>query len=299
MDFRQLEAFCAIVEWGNFSEASRHLYISQPTVSSHIQALENTLNVQLINRNTKPVSITDEGKRFYEYASSLLRLREKAVREFSSPAADMISIGVSSIPSAYILPEIMAEYKKISAESVFDVIQSDSSGIIERLLSGSVDIGITGAELNDERYCCKSICRDEMVLAMPANSYYKRLMDENMPVETLLKEPYILRESGSGTRRESEMFLESIGFSGKNLNVTARINDLEGIKMSIAKGLGVSILSQKVTKDMEKNGQIIVCPLRKDGVYRNYYLIYRKNISRDRLVLKFIRFIEKYYDNEE
>ena len=137
MDFRQLEAFCAIVEWGNFSEASRHLFISQPTVSSHIRSLENSLNVRLINRNTKPVTITEEGKRFYEYASALLRLREKAISEFGGLSDNVIAIGASSIPSAYILPDIMAAYRRVSEDAVFDVMQSDSEGTIESLTEGS------------------------------------------------------------------------------------------------------------------------------------------------------------------
>ena len=63
MDFRQLEAFCAVVEWGSFSEAARHLYITQPTISSHIRTLETELNVRLLARTTKSVAPSPEGKR--------------------------------------------------------------------------------------------------------------------------------------------------------------------------------------------------------------------------------------------
>ena len=295
MDFRQLEAFCAIVEWGNFSEAARRLFISQPTVSSHILSLENSLNVRLINRNTKPVTITKEGKRFYKYASALLQLREKVISEFGGFSDNVITIGASSIPSAYILPDIMADYKRVSEDTVFNVMQSDSEDTIERLTEGSIDMGIAGASLNDDRFCCRVIYRDEMVLAVPATDYYKELIRNKTAVEIIMEEPYILREKGSGTRRESELFLENMGFSPDSIKATARINDLESIKMSIANGLGVSVLARKVTEDMERDGKITVCPLTENGVYRDYFLIYPKSLAKDKPVYDFIKFIEKNY----
>jgi len=295
MDFRQLEAFCAIVEWGNFSEASKHLYISQPTVSSHIQTLEASLNASLIDRSTKPVTLTDDGHRFYEYAKSLLRLREKALREFNHTTIDIIRMGASSIPSAYILPEIISEYRKKLPEIFFDVIHSDSKGIIENLLSGCIDIGITGMPVNDEHFFCSPIYKDEMVLVTPATDYYKGLRDNNTTIEKLLMEPYIMREDGSGTKKEAEKFLETFGIDGNSLNNVAKINDLESIKQAIVYGLGVSILSYKAVGDLERDKRVIIYPLMNKGVYRNYYLIYRKSKIKNKQMWKFIQFVENYY----
>ena len=295
MDFRQLEAFCAIVEWGNFSEASKHLFISQPTVSSHIQTLELSLNANLIDRSTKPVTLTDDGQRFYEYAKSLLRLREKALREFNQTNTDIIRLGASSIPSAYILPEIAAAYKEKVKEAFFDIIHSDSKGIIENLKTGCVDIAIAGMPINDEHFFCSPIYKDEMVLVTPATGYYKELKEKKTPIEKLLMEPYIMREDGSGTKKEAERFLETFGLDGDALNNVAKINDLETIKQAIVHGLGVSILSRKAVKDLEEEKKVIVYPLLNKGVYRNYYLIYRKSKIRNKQMWKFIQFVEDYY----
>ena len=295
MDFRQLEAFCAIVEWGNFSEASKHLYISQPTVSSQIQMLESSLNTNLIDRSTKPVSLTEDGKSFYEYAKSLLRLREKALREFNKTSVNIIRIGASSIPSAYIMPEIMAKYRENVPELCFDVVHSDSQGVIEQIQSGCLDIGITGMPFSNEHLCCSPIYKDEMVLVTPATEYYRELKQKNTPIEELLKEPYIIREEGSGTKKEAERFLETLGLDSASLNNVAKINDLESIKQAIIYGLGISILSKKAVSDLEKDNKVIIHPLMTSGVYRNYYLIYRKSNIKNRNMWKFIQFIESYY----
>lgn len=295
MDFRQLEAFCAVVEWGSFSEAARHLYITQPTVSSHIHALERELNTRLLERTTKSVAVTPEGRQFYEYAKSLLRLREKTLREFNKTTQSVIQFGASSIPSAYILPELLSAYRQKHQNLVFDVVQSDSQGILDRILGGSLDMGIIGASVTNEYCHCKPIYRDEMVLATPATPHYQNLREKNCPLEQLLASPYLMREDGSGTKKEADQFLETLGLSSATLNIAARMNDLESIKQSIIYGLGVSILSKKVTRDLERDNRVLIFPLTQGGIYRNYYLIYRKNKIQNRQLWDFIQFVEHYY----
>lgn len=295
MDFRQLEAFCAVAEWGSFSEAARRLYITQPTISSHIHTLEKELNTRLLERTTKSVAVTPEGHQFYEYAKSLLRLREKTLREFNKTTQSVIQFGASSIPSAYILPELLSTYRRKRQNLIFDVVQSDSQGILDRILSGSLDMGITGSPVTNECCHCKPIYRDEMVLATPATPYYQRLRQENCPLKKLLASPYLMREDGSGTKKEADQFLETLGLDSATLNIAARMNDLEAIKQSIIYGLGISILSKKVTKDLERDNRVLVFPLTQGGIYRNYYLIYRKSRIQNRQLWDFIQFVEHYY----
>ena len=295
MDFRQLEAFCAIAEWGNFSEAAKHLFITQPTISSHIQTLEQMLNTHLIDRSTKPVTFTEDGKHFYEYAKSLLRLREKVLREFNHTNQSVIRLGASSIPSVYILPELMAAYRDVVPDASFDVVQLDSNGILSQIPAGSLDIGITGIPITDDCFHCEPIYRDEMVLAVPVNAHYEKLCRQKASMERLLQEPYLLREDGSGTKKEAEQFLETLGLDGNSLNIVARINNLEAIKQSIIYGLGVSILSKKVTADLERDNRVIVFPLSNGGAYRSYYLIYRKSKIQNHQLWKFIEFVEHFY----
>ncbi len=295
MDFRQLEIFCAIAEWGSFSEAARQLYLTQPTISSHLRTLEEILNTRLIDRTTKTMALTEDGKQFYEHAKNLLWLREKTLKEFNKTNQNMIQFGVSSIPSAYLLPEILSAYQEQDSSLTFDVVQGDSAQIIDRIQTGTLDMGITGSSLKDENYCCKAIYQDELVLATPATPYYKKLKREGVSLKRLLQEPFLMREYGSGTKKEADSFLESLKLDTTDLKVAARMNDLESIKQSIIYGFGISILSKKVTKDLERDNRVLAFPLAEGGVYRNYYLIYRKYNIQNRQLLKFIQFIEEYF----
>lgn len=295
MEFRQLEAFCAIVEWGSFSEAARHLYITQPTISNHITSLEKTLNTRLLDRTTKSLSLTEDGRQFYEYARNLIRLREKTLQTFDKTRSNIIELGASSIPSAYILPEILSAYREKMPEIIFDVTQSDSQGILKELRTGNLDIGITGSHLSDEHFCCTPIYHDEMVLVTPNTPYYQKLKNEHASLNRLLQEPYLMRENGSNTRKHAEQFLESMGFDNTCLHIAAYMNDLESIKQSIIYGLGTSILSKKVTKDLEKDHCVLTFPLSDTEVSRNYYLIYRKSRIISRQLWDFLKFVEHYH----
>ena len=95
MEFRQLEAFIATVEHRSFSAAAEALFLSQPTISSHIQALESELQTKLIRRTTKKFEVTPEGQQLYEYAVALIRLQQKAVSELSNTGVR----GTSSRPA--------------------------------------------------------------------------------------------------------------------------------------------------------------------------------------------------------
>ena len=81
MDFRQLEVFVAVVDLSSFSKAGEKLYLSQPTVSAHIIALEKELDVPLIIRNTREIYPSEEGQKLYDYAIRLLRLRDEALEQ--------------------------------------------------------------------------------------------------------------------------------------------------------------------------------------------------------------------------
>lgn len=108
MDIRQLEAFVYTVKYQSFSLAAQKLYLSQPTVSSHINNLEKELHTQLLKRTTKSLSVTPAGQTLYNYAAEILNLQQKAILELSDKNQKLLHIGVSFVPSLYLLPELLS-----------------------------------------------------------------------------------------------------------------------------------------------------------------------------------------------
>ena len=83
MDFKQLEAFLNVVKYKSFSKAAEATFLTQPTISVHIRSLENELGVTLLDRQSKGVTPTPQGKTFYRYATEILSTRDKALNIFS------------------------------------------------------------------------------------------------------------------------------------------------------------------------------------------------------------------------
>ena len=253
MEFKQLEAFVAVVDYGSFSEAARKLYLTQPTISAHVRSLEEELHTKLILRTTKKTTITTRGYQLYDSAVRMLEIRNNLLENFTGVQKHMIDLAASTIPSSYLLPEILAAFGKTHPDIYFHSIQADSAESINRVLDGTVDLALVGQNTRDETCVFLPFCQDELVIATPITNHYLGLQNKSVTFEDFIKDPIIIREKGSGTKKEMDLFLEQIGVTPNDLNVIARMNDLEGIKKSIVNGLGISILSARSAIDLQKS----------------------------------------------
>ena len=297
MEFKQLEAFVAVVDYGSFSEAARRLYLTQPTISAHIRSLEEELHMKLIVRTTKKTNITDKGYQLYDSAVRMLEIRNNLLENFTGSHRHMIDLAASTIPSSYLLPELLAAFGKTHPDVYFHSMQSDSSDSISRVLDGTVDLALVGQNTRDESCVFVPFCHDELVIATPVNDHYLGLKDQELPIvfHDFIKDPIIIREKGSGTKKEMDLFLERIGVTTSSLNVIARMNDLESIKKSIVNGLGISILSARSVADLQRTKQLLVFPLGDTAHKRSFYIVYSKNRILKPHVKQFIQFVRDYY----
>ena len=280
MEFKQLEAFVAVVDYGSFSEAARKLYLTQPTISAHIRSLEEELHARLIIRTTKKLTITTKGYQLYDSAFRILDIRNNLLENFTGSRKQIIDLAASTIPSSYLLPELLAGFGRMYPDVYFHSWQTDSSGAINRvLLDGTVDLALTGQNTGDDSCVFIPFCQDNMVIATPVNDHYLNLKQKEQSVvfQDFIKDPVIIREKGSGTKKEMDIFLENAGIEPSSLNVVARMNDLESIKKSIVNGLGFSILSARSVVDLQKTKQILLFPLEESAHKRSFYIVYSKN----------------------
>ena len=295
MEFKQLEAFVAVVDYGSFSEAARKLYLTQPTISAHVRSLEEELHTKLILRTTKKTTITTRGYQLYDSAVRMLEIRNNLLENFTGVQKHMIYLAASTIPSSYLLPEILAAFGKTHPDIYFHSIQADSTESINRVLDGTVDLALVGQNTRDETCVFLPFCQDELVIATPITNHYLGLQNKSVTFEDFIKDPIIIREKGSGTKKEMDLFLEQIGVTPSDLNVIARMNDLEGIKKSIVNGLGISILSARSAIDLQKTKQILLFPLEESAHKRTFYIVYSKNRILKPHVRQFIQFVQNFY----
>ena len=182
MNLKQLEAFVQVSESGSFSKAAKELFLTQPTISAHISSLEKELNVRLFIRNTKEVSLSDDGKDLYRYAKQITDL-EKAIEERfymdSDDGKHFITIAASTIPAQYLLPKILMCYRERYPKEQIKIMETDSSEVVTQVVDHMVDVGFTGTVL--EKKHCKYIpfYKDELAVITPDTPEYRILKEQN------------------------------------------------------------------------------------------------------------------------
>ena len=295
MDFKQLRSFVAVADCGSFTQAAVRLYASQPTVSAHIRQLEEELHETLFLRTTKSLAITKRGRELYAYAVHVLDLQEQLLGSWAQDE-HTITLGASTIPSSYILPEVLPPFRAQHPDAVFSILQSDSAGVLRQLRAGRFAIGFTGMAEDAQDLIFLPFFRDRMVLIAPNTPHFRSLRQKKTPVREILEqEPLLLRESGSGSQKCADAFLEDTGLEIHKLHVTARLNDQQSIKNLVAAGLGVSIISGKAANDDCETGRLLCFPLPEKTAGRNLYLVWRKADTLRPQVMAFIEFVRNFY----
>ena len=299
MNLKQLEAFVQVSESGSFSKAAKELFLTQPTISAHISSLEKELNVRLFIRNTKEVSLSDDGKDLYRYAKQITDL-EKAIEERfymdSDDGKHFITIAASTIPAQYLLPKVLMCYRERYPKEQIKIMETDSSEVVTQVVDHMVDVGFTGTVL--EKKHCKYIpfYKDELAVITPDTPEYRILKEQNRDdIDWIKRKPLILREEGSGTRKEAEKQLKNAGIFMEDLDIVASIANQETIKKSVKQGMGITVLSRLAAED-EDGLLIFPIPGADEGRYIN--LVYNKNYQMTRSADRFIRIVKEVYDIE-
>ena len=207
MNLKQLEAFVQVAEGGSFSRAAKELYLTQPTISAHIASLEKELNVRLFIRNTKEVSLSEDGKELYKYAKPMMDLEHKIEERFGSgeePGKHCITIAASTVPAQYLLPAILKRYNEKYPEEQLKILEMDSAKVVLRVIDHMVDVGLTGTTLEKKHCRYVPFYKDQLVVITPNTEKYRKLQAESADdISWICQESFIMREEGSGDKKRS------------------------------------------------------------------------------------------------
>ncbi len=294
MDLWQLHVFCKVIELESFSKAGKVVHLSQPTVSSHIKDLEEGIGCQLIDRLPKKASPTKAGELLYKYAKKLLALRdeaESALAEFQGAVKGRLVIGGSTIPGAYILPQHIGAFTKEYKKVTISLVLGDTAAIAKGTLDGTIEFGVVGARVEDSRILQEPLVEDNLRVIVPAN--HKWAMRKSVSLDMLKKEPFIIREKGSGTLLSIQKRLRQQDFSIEELNVVAEMGSTEAVRQAIKALAGISILSTLAVAEDLQSGRLCALEIKGVNLKRHFYLTRHHQRTPSPLCRTFIDFLKK------
>lgn len=288
-----------MAEVKSFSKAARKLYLTQPTISAHIHALEKELKNRLLIRTTKDVLLSPAGVLLYETAKQMLQLEQKIRRDFAvfnEEEHKKIVVGVSTVPGQYILPRVLPLFLKSYPQNQIWMMESDSEGVIRMVSQGEAEIGFSGNDTDDPNCVCEPFWEDELVIVTPNTEPYRRFLAHGFPIKQLYEEPLLIREEGSGTRQAAERYLTQEGIDISRLRVVASMSSQETIKKSVGNGMGISIMSAAAVNDYVQQGKLLQFPMRDGGVCRKLYMVWNRNNKPGMAARTFIQFVRELYE---
>ena len=290
MDIHHLRVFASVFKNRSFSKASEELHLTQPTISNHIKALEDEFDCKLFDRLGRTILPTKEAEVLYSHSMELIErtnnLRE-AVGLMKKDISGKLIIGASTIPGVYLLPGFMSEFRKKFPSISFQILISDSKGIIENISRHELLLGIVGAKLGNEHIKYMPFIEDELIAVSSPHISKNRMIT----LQELLKFPMVLREEGSGTRKETEKFLANKGISLENVHISGVFGSTDAIKQAVKAGLGVSILSKFSVADELKYKILEEIKLTDIQMKRRFYIVTHKKRTLPRLYETFLNYI--------
>jgi DNA-binding transcriptional LysR family regulator len=278
MELHHLRIFLSVFRNRSFSKASVELHLSQPTISEHIKTLERELNCALFERLGKKIMPTREADVLYNHALELVEKAEGikgVLGQLKKEVAGELIVGASTIPGTYLLPELMADFKQNHPRVSFQVRVGDSMEIVEQVVSHHVLLGIVGSKIADAQISYAPFLEDELII-VAAPSFMKT---SRISPKDLCRYPMVLREEGSGTRREAEKLLEGQGVSCGSVQVAGIFGSTDAVKQAAKVGLGLTVLSRFAVTEELKHKVLKEIKFAAPPMKRMFYIVTHKKRS--------------------
>lgn len=304
MDFHQLRVFLETAREKSFSRAAENIFLSQPTVSAHIKNLEKEVGTPLFDRSSRDLELTEAGEILYRYARELLNIKEEAlsaIQQETRVVKGHLEIAASSVPGAYLLPDLLKSFLKEHPGVTFSLLVRDTQQVIKSIKDYTYNLGFIGESVKVEDIEPLHLMEDELILITPPGT---RLCPgppeegEGLPALDLAQcrsLPFLLREPGSATRLAFEKAFRKRFGREERLHVVGYLESQEAIKEAVRKGLGVTVISRHAVSTELAQGSLFGYRLKDMEPGRSFYLILRKKRLLPPLAQVFLKHTQDFF----
>lgn len=290
MDFDQLTTFVQVAKLKSFSKAGQKVFRSQSAVSAQIRQLEQAYKAKLLDRSAKSVELTPAGVVLFEYAERLLRLRDESmqiVADRGSVVQGPVTFGANEATCLYLLPDILAEFKRRYPLVHISIYRNFSHKILQRLEEGSLDLGIVTLPLKSPNLKMHVINRDRLrFMVSTKNSLSQRT---HVTLEELASAPLIFPKTGYTRQVLDKIFRPH----RSRLQIAMELPSIGMIKTFVAADVGISIISESFARDQVKTGEVKLLNVEGVDLWRELALVYRRDRSLPRAVQSLINMIRE------
>lgn len=295
MDIQELEAFWWIAQTGSFNRAAEKLYLTQPSVTARIQALEKELGQPLFERKPRGVRLTDAGRVLLPHAERVLqdlRKARQAVTDLGTATGGTLTVGSALTISTYTLPEMLAKFKTGYPAVEIAVRTGRSQAIQQLVLEDIVQMGLVHSPLaaHPDIEAVPLYAEPIVLVVHPGHPLAGR---QEVTAEQLAAEPFITSDRASGYWSQVEQFWASAGIASR---VTMELDSIEATKRMVMCGLGLAMLPQSTVEGELRTRALVAVPVAAAGhLTRHTILVYRRGKIWSGIAQGFLEILGRMY----
>ncbi len=296
MNLKRIRAFTLVVEKGSFSEAADIMGLTQPAVSQQIKTLEEELGSPLLDRSAPGIGLTPAGRLAYDKGKQLLAIWEELAETIQALQGQLVGtlhIGASTIPGTYLIPRWMSLFAKQHPRVEIKLQIGDSREMYQKMIDRQVDLCFVGCSPNwdDTQLIVDTIADDTLVLIASKQLEVPAVIS----IDWLKRQPFLLREEGSGTREVMERCLKEQGVQLHQLRVIAELGNTEAVITAVESGMGLSFVSGLAAQPAAMTGRIQILNF-EPVLQRCFCIAYLQSRRNHPLISTFHQAVRRFQD---
>ncbi len=295
MNLRDLSYLVAVADLRSFVQAAEQCCISQPTLSTQIKKMEESLGVKVFERSNKKVLTTELGEQIIASARRVLleivHLEELA-RNAQNPFSGNLRLGAIPTLSTYIFPGLVPFIKKALPELQLILIEEKTDELVSQLKQGQIDAALLALPIREDFLISKKLFDDEFKLAVAADNPMAK--KTTIKPEDLLDQQILLLDEGHCLRDQA---LQICQLKGAEERQDVRATGLETLRQMVRAGTGITFMPTIAINEAETG--ISYISFTEPVPSRSIGLVWRKTSARTELMLKLVELVSMSIDHLE
>lgn len=305
MNFNTLRYVVAVAEERNFTRAAQQLYISQPSLSQSIQALENKLGTVLFDRKTTPLTLTSAGKLYVEWAKDILLSESQMNRRLArigSEKQTRLYVGISPHRSVFMLPKIARQLSEEYPACSLVIVEEANPRLYECLEKREVDLMINEAPADAIRYTSVFVTNERMILAVPSSYGIVAKQPEregdypSIRLFQIKDKPFISLKEQSYMGHSIRAMCEQEEFVPTYALQCGRV---ETAQMLVSQGLGMTVLPEMMVRHMPPVEGVDYFSIAKIHPHRDVSIVYRTESYLTEPAQRFIELFQQEFGRKK
>jgi LysR family hydrogen peroxide-inducible transcriptional activator len=279
LKLKDLRYLVAVADQRHFGRAAARCFVSQPTLSSQLKKLEQSLGVQLIERAPNNVSLTAAGEEIVARARRILEATDEVVtlaRSQHDPLAGRLRVALLPTIGPYLLPRVAPAVRKALPRLELHLYEYQTAPMLQKLHAGELDVGILALPVDTAGLEARELYREAFSVALP--EHHPLAARQSVRVADLKGEKLLLLEEGHCLRDQA---LEVCSRAGVHEQQDFRATSLETLRQMVASGAGITLLPELAGRGAYRNARgLVLRPFAKPAPVRQVGAVWRKSSAR-------------------